>query len=186
MSFSTRREFLKISALSACALMISTGLSGCSDDNTKEDVKFNHGVASGDPLSDKVIIWTRVTTDASAVNVNYEVSTDAEFTNIVHNGVYETDKNKDYTVKIDIQNLSSATLYYYRFSVNDTVSDIGKMKTLTIGSLDSLKMVVFSCANYTNGYFNAYMEASKINDLDVSLHLGDYIYPSSNHKCNFS
>ena len=183
MNFSTRREFLKISALSACALMISTGLSGCgSDDENNDDEKvlatasFNHGIASGDPLSDKVIIWTRVTSSTPSVNVNYEVSTDAAFTNIVHNGVYSTDATKDFTVKIDIQNLTAGTLYYYRFSAHGTTSAVGKMKTLATTSLDTLKMAVFSCANYTNGHFNPYMEASKLSNLDVSLHLGDYIY----------
>ncbi|MEA2072130.1 MAG: alkaline phosphatase D family protein, partial [Campylobacterota bacterium] len=181
MSFSTRREFLKISALSACALVISTGLSGCGSDDSKDEEalvssSFNHGVASGDPLSDKVIIWTHVTSTASSVNVAYEVATDKEFTDIIHNGVYATDASKDFTVKIDIQNLDAGTTYYYRFSANGTTSALGKMKTLAEGSLDSLKMAVFSCANYTNGYFNPYMEASELSDLDVTLHLGDYIY----------
>ena len=185
MSFSTRREFLKISALSACALMISTGLSGCgSDDVTNEDVSvsFLHGIASGDPLSDKIIIWTRATTTAQTVNINYEVATDEAFSFIVHNGTYSTDASKDFTVKIDIQNLTAATTYYYRFSSNGTTSSTGKMKTLAVDSLDTLKMAVFSCANYTNGYFNPYMEASKLLDLDVTLHLGDYIYEYGMYK----
>jgi len=181
MNFSTRREFLKVSALSACALLISTGLSGCggSDDDaddTTTPAAFNHGIASGDPLSDKVIIWTRVTTTAPTINVNYEVATDEAFADIIHNGIYTTDATKDYTVKIDIQNLFDGTTYYYRFSSKGTTSDIGKMKTLAVGSLDTLKMAVFSCANYPNGYFNPYTEASKLDDLDVTLHLGDYIY----------
>lgn len=176
MSISTRREFLKISALSACSLLISTGLSGCMDDDKEISVSFLHGVASGDPLSDRVIIWTRVTTDASSIDINYEVATDAEFSNIIHDGFYTTDSSKDYTVKIDVQNLSEATKYYYRFSSNGTTSQSGVMKTLATGTQESLKMAVFSCANYTNGYFNPYMEASKLSDLDVTLHLGDYIY----------
>lgn len=176
MSISTRREFLKVSALSACSLLISTGLSGCMDSDEKVSVTFLHGVASGDPLSDRVIIWTRVTTDAHSINVNYEVATDAEFSNIIHNGFYTTDSSKDYTVKIDVQNLQEATKYYYRFSSNGTTSPSGVMKTLATGSQESLKMAVFSCANYTNGYFNPYMEASKLSNLDVTLHLGDYIY----------
>ncbi|MDQ7043391.1 MAG: alkaline phosphatase D family protein [Sulfurimonas sp.] len=186
MNFSTRREFLKISALSACALMISTGLSGCGgDDNSNNEAdssSFNHGIASGDPLSDKVIIWTRVTSTAPSVNVTYEVATDESFTNIIHNGTYTTDSTKDFTVKIDIQNLTSGTLYYYRFSSFGTTSTVGKMKTLSEGLLDTLKMAVFSCANYTNGYFNPYTEASKLTDLDVTLHLGDYIYEYGKYK----
>lgn len=184
MSFTTRREFLKVSAISACALLISTGLSGCGGDDNNEGatVSFNHGVASGDPLSDKVIIWTRVSTTDSSVSVYYEVATDENFTNIIHNGNYNTDVDKDYTVKIDIQNLMANTNYYYRFTCKGTKSVIGKMKTLATDSLDTLKMAVFSCANYPNGYFNPYMEASKLSDLDVTLHLGDYIYEYGMYK----
>jgi len=123
--FLTRREFLKISALSACTLVISTGLSGCgeSDDDTK--VAFLHGVASGDPLADKVIIWTRATTDAPSVDVVYEVSSDSAFKNILHNGSVKTDATTDFTLKIDVQNLQAGTMYYYRFKSNGTTSAIG-------------------------------------------------------------
>ena len=178
MNLFTRRNFLKISALSACSLVISTGLSGCGDSSDDKDVKlsFNHGVASGDPLADKVIIWTRVTTTAKEVKVVYEVATDKSFTTIIHNGSVTTDATKDYTIKVDIQNLNAATKYYYRFSSNAVISSTGTTKTLAEGSIDKVKMAVFSCANYTNGHFNAYMEASNIQDLDVALHLGDYIY----------
>jgi alkaline phosphatase D len=177
MNFLSRREFLKVSALSACSLVISTGISGCdSSSNNTTKASFAHGVASGDPLSNKVIIWTRVTTDAKSINVNYEVAIDALFKNIIHNGTVETDATTDYTVKVDVQNLDAGSKYYYRFTCNATTSPVGAMKTLPEGSVDRVKMAVFSCANYTNGYFNAYMEASKITDLDVTLHLGDYIY----------
>jgi len=90
--------------------------------------------------------------------------------------VLNTSKERDYTIKIDVQDLDAGTVYYYRFKSEETVSDIGKTKTLPVGDVSQVKMAVFSCANYTNGYFNAYMEASKIEALDVSIHLGDYIY----------
>lgn len=177
MDFLSRREFIKISALSACTLVISTGLSGCGNsDSTGATVSFEHGVASGDPLQDKVIIWTRATTDASNIDVNYEVATNANFTNIIHNGKATTSSAQDYTVKIDVQNLSAGSVYYYRFSSNGKTSPVGKTKTLPEGSVSQVKMAVFTCSNYPNGYFNAYMEASKIPDLDVTVHLGDYIY----------
>lgn len=174
--FLSRREFLKVSALSACSLIISTGLSGCnsSDDNVKVD--FLHGVASGDPLQDKVIIWTRATTDAKNVQVDYEVASDDAFSDVLHNGSVDVNDSTDYTVKIDVQDLQAGTSYYYRFKSNGTTSPIGKMKTLPEGNVDRVKMAVFTCANYPNGYFNAYTEASKIQDLDVTLHVGDYIY----------
>ncbi len=178
MSFLTRREFIKISALSAGLLVISTGLSGCggSESDNAVGVSFNHGIASGDPLADKVIIWTRATTTAVSVDVKFEVATDANFTTIIHNGTVVASAAQDYTVKIDVQNLDAGTQYYYRFSSNGTTSPVGKMKTLSESSIEKVKMAVFSCANYPNGFFNAYMEASKLADLDVALHLGDYIY----------
>lgn len=174
----TRREFLKISALSACTVVISTGLSGCgSSSDDGEKVSFIHGIASGDPLNDRVIIWTRVTPKSTSdVTVNYEVATDSDFNNIIHNGTAKTSATQDYTVKVDVQNLDAGSTYYYRFSSNGVQSPVGKTKTLPEGSVDQVKMAVFSCANYPNGYFNAYNEASKIADLDVALHLGDYIY----------
>lgn len=174
--FLSRREFLKISALGACTLVISTGLSGCGESDDATQVAFLHSVASGDPLADKVIIWTRVTTDSSSVAVTYEVASESSFTNILHNGSVMTDAETDFTVKIDVHNLQAGTIYYYRFKSNGTTSPIGKMKTLPVGSVSEVKMAIFSCANYPNGYFNAYAEAAKIADLDVTLHLGDYIY----------
>jgi len=139
-------------------------------------VEFLHGVASGDPLHDRVIIWTRATTDAQSVELKYEVASDADFTNILHNGSETVSTETDYTLKVDVQNLQAANTYYYRFSSNGTTSATGKMKTLPQGATQRVKMALFSCANYTNGYFNVYSEAAKIADLDVTLHLGDYIY----------
>jgi len=182
MSTITRRNFLKISAVAASTLVISTGLSGCGSSNNDENlnVSFNHGVASGDPLSDKVIIWTRITHDnetlSSDISVDFEVSTDENFVSIVNNGTYTAQESEDFTVKIDVQELNAGTKYYYRFISNGTTSPVGKMKTLPVENPDQVKMAVFTCANYPNGYFNAYSEAAKVEDLDVSIHVGDYIY----------
>lgn len=176
MAFLNRREFLKISAISACSLVISTGLSGCNGSDNGATVAFNHGVASGDPLVDRVIIWTRATTDANSIDIDYEVATDSEFKNIIRNGSVTTDATTDFTLKIDVQELEAGWRYYYRFKSNGTTSALGVMKTLPVGDISEVRMAMFSCANYPNGYFNAYMEASKLPDLDVTLHLGDYIY----------
>ena len=173
----TRRDFLRISALSFCTLVVSTGVSGCSSSTNPTNVEFKHGVASGDPLLDSVIIWTRLTPDKDidSLKLNYEVSKFEDFSVIAHNGDYTTSKAQDYTVKIDLKKLDEDTVYYYRFKSNDKTSIVGKTKTIS-SNPSQVKMAVFSCSNYTNGYFNAYMEASKISDLDVVLHLGDYIY----------
>ncbi|HHD78596.1 MAG TPA: alkaline phosphatase [Epsilonproteobacteria bacterium] len=184
MSLLDRREFIKISALSACSLFISTTLTGCGKDEEKGNyisVGFDHGVASGDPLSDRVIIWTRATpkvevADDQEFDIDFEVAKDADFTEIVRKEKVNTSKEKDFTVKVDVQELEAGTSYYYRFKSKELVSPVGKTKTLPVGDVSSVKMAVFTCANYPNGYFNAYTEAAKMDDLDATVHVGDYIY----------
>lgn len=181
MSDFTRREFLKISAIAACSLVISTGLTGCNDESDAIAVAFNHGVASGDPLSDRVIIWTRITpleniAPSQSVKVAFQVATDASFKQIIHDGTGITDSDRDFTVKIDVQNLAPATRYHYRFRVGKTYSASGVAKTLPLSDPSQVKLAVFSCSHYAKGYFNAYSAAAAIEDLDVTLHLGDYIY----------
>jgi len=175
----TRREFLIASTLTIGSFVISTGLSGCGGGGASNiSASFNHGVASGDPLNDRVILWTRATpdTDVDSFSIYYEVATDITFKNLVRKAEYATvKKSSDYTLKVDFQNLEAGTTYYYRFGTGDKVSDVGITKTLpTVAS--KVKMAVFSCANYPKGYFNVYTEAAKTGDLDVTLHLGDYIY----------
>ena len=172
----SRRDFLRVSGIMASSLTISTGLSACTEENNQQNANFNHGVASGDPLENSVIIWTRVTPLdlEETINVNYEVATDNKFENLVHSGVETTTKAKDFTIKIDVLNLTAGTKYYYRFKVGNKISPIGEAKTLPIET-QKVEFAVFSCANYPNGYFNAYTEASKLN-LDATIHLGDYIY----------
>ncbi|MDY0051327.1 MAG: alkaline phosphatase D family protein [Aliarcobacter sp.] len=173
----TRRDFLKVSALSFCTLVVSTGITACSSSSNSTNVSFLHGVASGDPLTNSVIIWTRLTPSDSIdeLNLNYEVSKSDTFATLSHSGSLTTKKTEDYTVKIDLQNLEENTVYYYRFKSNNKISIVGKTKTLS-SSPSQVKFAVFSCSNYPNGYFNSYNEVSKIEDIDVVLHLGDYIY----------
>lgn len=140
---------------------------------------FYHGVASGDPLSDRVVIWTRVTPEAdSTIHVNYFMATDTAFKNVVKTGMVETDLSKDYTVKIDVDGLNAGTTYYYYFQAIGRNSIIGKTKTVPAGNnLDShLRFAVVSCNNYEGGFFNAYGRIADRNDLDAIIHLGDYIY----------
>jgi alkaline phosphatase D len=141
---------------------------------------FYHGVASGDPLADRVIIWTRVTPDAPGsgpVEVEWVVSTDVDLSDIVAQGTFITDASRDYTVKVDVSGLSPGTTYYYGFSALGAASLTGRTKTTPTGNqADHLKFGVVSCSNYQAGFFNAYQRLSERNDLDAILHLGDYIY----------
>lgn len=144
-------------------------------------VSFEHGVASGDPLDDRVILWTRVTPQESQrkIRVKVEVASDEKFESLVHSSVKSATAESDYTVKVDVEGLSAGTIYYYRFRSGDASSVIGRTKTLPRGDVDSVRLAVFSCANYPTshgGYFNVYGHAAAAADVDAVVHLGDYIY----------
>ncbi|WP_029799766.1 alkaline phosphatase D family protein, partial [Vibrio parahaemolyticus] len=159
---------------------VATGLIGCgSDDNESVAVSFEHGVASGDPTQTQVIIWTRVTTAASYVDVTWQVASDVEFSNVVQSGVFTTDTGRDFTVKVDVQNLNANSQYYYRFIVGEMMSEVGQTQTLPEDGVEKASMAVVSCANYPAGYFHVYREILNQHEqspFDVVLHLGDYIY----------
>lgn len=138
---------------------------------------FYHGVASGDPLQDGVIIWTRISPEVKlpVIEANWEIATDKEFGRIVQSGSYKTSLEKDYTVKIDVKDLKSGTKYYYRFHALEATSMVGE--TMTAASdAEELKFAVVSCSNYEFGYFNAYGAVAREENLSAVLHLGDYIY----------
>ena len=139
---------------------------------------FYHGVASGDPLSDRVIIWTRITPAdfGQTLSGTYQVATDNQFTNIVSSGSFTTDSTKDFTVKIDVTGLNPNTFYYYEFEHNGAYSLVGRTKTLPLGAVDNMRLAVVSCASLESGYFNAYEAIANRNDVDAVLMLGDYIY----------
>lgn len=173
----SRRHFIRGIALSTAAVSL-TACGGGSD--ATFSVGFLHGVASGDPQADRVIIWTRVTpSEAKAFDVSWEVASDEQFTRIVKSGSFGTDAARDFTVKVDVIGLAPNSVYFYRFAVGDSRSAPGRTKTLPSGKIDQVKLAVFTCSNYPAGYFNVYAEAAKLNDIDAAVHLGDYIYEYS-------
>ena len=179
----SRRDFIKSSLAGVGAATVSLSLVGCSHNDSSPSyndfaVDFNHGVASGDPLTDRVILWTRVTPEGTpkSVNVSLEVSLDKTFENLEFNEPLAALAKNDYTVKVDLEGLKANTRYYYRFKANDNPSPMGETKTLPEMDVKQVKFAVMSCANYPAGYFHAYAEAAKMQDLDAVLHLGDYIY----------
>ncbi|MCB0632428.1 MAG: alkaline phosphatase D family protein [Saprospiraceae bacterium] len=141
---------------------------------------FYHGVASGDPLSDRVIIWTRVTPEdlgPGEVPVEWRMATDPELSNVIASGNAMATLQQDFTVKVDVSGLDPGTTYYYGFTALGRHSLTGKTKTTPIaGNIDHFKFGVVSCSNYQAGYFNAYGQLAKRTDLDAIIHLGDYIY----------
>lgn len=142
--------------------------------------RFSHGIASGDPFTTSVMLWTRVTPDEDGdVVVNWEVSKTEDFNTLVAQGESKTGKVKDYTVKVEAKGLKPGQWYYYRFRVGDTVSPIGRTRTLPEGPTEEARFAVVSCANWQHGYFNVYDQIAreaKKEPFDALIHLGDYYY----------
>jgi alkaline phosphatase D len=138
---------------------------------------FYHGVASGDPLADRVVIWTRVTpTDSvSKILVKWEVAEEVGFNSIYKSDTLSTSPLNDYTVKVDVDGLKPGRFYYYRFTALNKTSPTGRTKTSSASATDSTVFAVVSCSNWEFGYFNAYANIAT-REVDAVVHLGDYIY----------
>ncbi|MEP6790380.1 MAG: alkaline phosphatase D family protein [Ramlibacter sp.] len=150
---------------------------GSADIAEAQSERFGFGVASGDPLSDRVIIWTRVNVPTPApTQVQWDVASDGAFANIVNTGSAATSDAQDYTVKVDATGLRPGTVYFYRFRHGDRVSATGITRTLPTGGVSRVRIGVFSCAAYSLGQFHVYADAARRGDIDVALHVGDYIY----------
>jgi len=183
-----RRDFFKRSSSAAVALAAVPALplhaTAAPSRFVDPRAIFAHGVASGDPLADRVILWTRVSSASSkvpSVPVNYVIATDPGLMNVVSEGSLQTSAAADYTVKVDATGLAPNTTYYYRFKALGVNSPVGRTKTLPVGSTQSLRMAVVSCSNFAYGYFNAYGRIAERADLDLVVHLGDYIYEYGNN-----
>ncbi|MGI5198835.1 alkaline phosphatase D family protein [Streptomyces sp. CA-288835] len=148
---------------------------------------FLHGVASGDPLPDGVLLWTRVTPTPEAVpgsglgpdvEVSWTVALDKAFMNVVVKGSTTASAAADHTVKADIRGLKPATDYWFRFSSGATDSPAARTRTApaTDAAVPGMRFGVVSCANWEAGHFSAYRHLAARGDLDAWLHLGDYIY----------
>ncbi|MEY4549187.1 MAG: Phospholipase precursor [Pseudomonadota bacterium] len=139
---------------------------------------FQHGVASGDPLNDAVILWTRVTPPSAAtaaIEIEWRLALDPELEQVIGEGSVRTDASRDYTAHVDASGLASGTTYYYQFRALGQTSLRGRTRTLPTGAVQRLRLGVVSCSNYPGGFFNVYGLLASA-DVDLVLHLGDYIY----------
>ncbi|MEO3402599.1 alkaline phosphatase D family protein [Mucilaginibacter sp. CAU 1740] len=181
----SRRKFLRNSVIAgAGAILLPSALTGCGKKDEKinyEGQGFNEGVASFDPTTDKVVLWTRYTPAKQETGnpvILLDVAKDKDFKIPVVSQSVQVDSNSDNTVHVDVSNLTSNTKYYYRFrnEKTQTVSITGETKTLpAAGQTNEIKMAVISCANYQAGLFNVYGAVAE-SDADFVVHLGDYIY----------
>lgn len=168
-----RRTLVKAAAASLGAL----SLRGFSVE-APASAHFTHGIASGDPLSDRVILWTRVLPGdgvAAPLRCRWQVAEDAGFDRIVASGDASAAPERDFTIKVDATGLQPRQRYYYRFLVGDQVSPTGRTQTLPVGAIEQFRLAVASCSNYPQGYFHAYRDIAEA-DVDAVVHLGDYIY----------
>jgi alkaline phosphatase D len=180
-----RRTFLASSA--AAAGLAATATGSLSQTAAAGTPVFQHGVASGDPLPDAVVLWTRVTptpesTPGSGLGpdtkVRWEVARDASFRKVVRAGTVTTSAARDHTVKIDATGLDPETWYHYRFVSAGVASPVGRTRTAPAATAtpDHLRFGVVSCANLQAGWFSAYRHLAARDDLHAILHLGDYVY----------
>jgi alkaline phosphatase D len=138
---------------------------------------FAYGVASGDPYSESVVLWTALEGISGPETITWECSRDADFTSIYTSGSVQTDPAHSGTAKVVARGLEAGTTYFYRFWWNEHVSTIGQTKTAPApNALEPVKLAVVSCAHYEAGYFYGYGEIAQRSDVDVVVHLGDYIY----------
>lgn len=168
-----RRHFLAAGLGGAAGLALPNGLRAATMGRG-----FTHGVASGEPAQDSILLWTRfVGLGDAGTELVWEIAEDSEFGRIVKTGTARASAETDHCAKAPVGGLDPARWYFYRFrSPDGSVSAVGRTRTLPAEGSDPFRMAVFSCSNLPYGYFNAYAHAAGRQDIDLVLHLGDYLY----------
>lgn len=183
----SRRTAVTAVAAGAALLPFAGATAARAEEAPEQGTLFRHGVASGDPLPDGVLLWTRVTPTAEArpgsgrgpdTVVEWQVATDARFADVVARGRVTATAATDHTVKADVRGLRPATRYFYRFTAAGTHSPAGRTRTAPADGVlpGNVRFGVVSCANWESGYFSPYRHLADRADLDAVLHLGDYLY----------
>ena len=152
---------------------------GCATPGPVPAVAFRHGVAAGDPTREGAVLWTRVSgAEASQeAPLRYEISDSETFERLVARGRGAATAERDWTFKPDVGGLSAGRTYFYRFVCGETVSPVGRFRTLPEAeSTDEVVLAVASCALHPGGYFHAYRAIAELERVDAVVHLGDYIY----------
>jgi alkaline phosphatase D len=173
----TRRQFIRDASATLAAWPLLGRAAGALDVSGRR--VFRHGIASGDPLAERVILWTRVSPAASAtapVQVRWRVADDERLTRVVARGTALATLEADFTVKVDAGGLRPGATYYFAFDAAGEESPIGRTRTLPARGAARLRLGVVSCSDFEKGYFNAYRNLAARPDLDAVLFLGDYIY----------
>ena len=187
----TRRKFIQGAAASAALIPLAVRAEQSATDPAVR--LFRHGVASGDPLTDRVMLWTRVTPPAARsatgtgnsatgpLDVQWVIASDEGLQQVVARGTAQAAMERDFTVKIDAGGLGPGRTYHYGFVAGGERSPVGRTRTLP-ERIDRLRVASVSCSNYPAGYFNVYRCIANRPDLDAVIHLGDYIYEFANGR----
>jgi alkaline phosphatase D len=147
---------------------------------------FALGVASGDPVPDGVVLWTRLAPDPliaggglkpEPYGVRFEVALDEDFRRIVRRGAVEALPEEAHSARVELEGLQAGAEYFYRFKFGQAISPVGRTRTAPDAgaAVDRLRFAFASCQNFPTGYFNAYADVVA-QDVDFVVHLGDYIY----------
>ncbi|MER7948335.1 alkaline phosphatase D family protein [Streptomyces sp. NPDC096079] len=182
----SRRSVVKAAAATAATAPALLGAASAARADSGAPA-FLHGVASGDPLPDGVLLWTRVTPTPDAVpgsglgpdvQVGWELAEDRSFARVVASGTTTASAASDHTVKADVRGLRPATAYWFRFTAGSAASPAARTRTAPAAdaAAPGVRFGVVSCANWESGHFSAYRHLAARADLDAVLHLGDYLY----------
>jgi alkaline phosphatase D len=175
----SRRRFIAAGSAVAALPLVRARLDAAQP-GSMGGLVFRHGVASGDPLADRVVLWTRVTVPGTSATVAWRLARDPALSRVVARGEAPTGASRDFTLKLDVTGLDPGTTYYYRFEAAGARSPVGRTRTLPAAAVSRVRLGVVSCSNYPFGYFNAYAALARRADLDAVVHLGDYVYEYAN------
>ena len=183
----SRRSFLAGSASFAAAALLSTRVAGAvARTGSFSDSPFSLGVASGDPLPDGVVLWTRLAPrplevgggmKAEPVEVAWQIAEDEGMARVVQSGTATARPEWSHSVHVEVSGLRPGRWYWYRFKVGSEVSPKGRTRTAPPADVmaERLRFAFVSCQHYEAGLFTAYDHLAR-EDLDLVVHLGDYIY----------
>jgi alkaline phosphatase D len=185
-----RRQALTGAALAAGALVVGTGAAGATQEADTAD-PFLLGVASGDPLPNGIVLWTRLVRDPMSaasmagrkVGVAWQIAEDERFRRVARTGFTIARPELAHSVHVDVRGLKPGREYFYRFRAGSQISPVGRTRTAPspFASPDRLRIGMVSCQDFQNGYWPAYTGLAA-EDLDLVLHLGDYIYEYDPHS----
>ncbi|WP_439363469.1 alkaline phosphatase D family protein [Bradyrhizobium sp. DASA03005] len=179
-----RRRFL-VGSLASAALAAPSGFVRGAPVSFSAD-PFTLGIASGCPREDRVILWTRLAPQPldgggmkdAPVEVEWQAAEDEAFSRIASHGVVRTTTELAHSVHAEATGLLPDRVYWYRFRAGPALSPVGRTRTAPAGSARPFRFAFASCQQYEQGYFTAYRDMAA-RDLDLVVHLGDYIYEKS-------